>query len=157
VADILAWVEVIDRDGQIGRIDATRLDLGYRSCHLPVEGGVIVEAGFTLVRRPEREVLEKVKEILAQRQRRMPFGWKNAGSVFKNPPGDHAGRIVEALGFKGRTVGRATVSDQHANVIVNAGGATARDIITLMDEIARAAREQLGVTLESEVIVVGEG
>ncbi len=157
IADVLSWVEMIDREGRIGRIEAASLGFGYRSCRLPVEGGVIVEAGFALVRRPEREVLERVKEILAQRQKRLPFGWRNAGSVFKNPPGDHAGRIVEALGFKGRTVGRAMVSDQHANVIINTGGAAARDIIALMDEIAREAREKLGVVLESEVIIVGEG
>jgi UDP-N-acetylmuramate dehydrogenase len=91
---------------------------------------------------------------LAARKKSLPSG-RSAGSFFKNPEGGHAGKIIDALGFKGRTKGGAIVSQKHANVIVNVGGATAKDILALAGTIERAAKTKLGITLEREVRVVG--
>ena len=85
-----------------------------------------------------------------------PIGTPNAGSVFRNPPGDHAARLIEACGLKGTTIGGAMVSPKHANFIVNAGGATAADIEALIARVRQTVKEQHGVELVTEVRVIGE-
>jgi UDP-N-acetylmuramate dehydrogenase len=87
-----------------------------------------------------------------QRVRTQPAGERNAGCMFKNPPGDHAGRLIDACGLKGLTVGRAQVSPVHANFFINLGGATCRDVVALMDRARDEVLRRAGVTLEPEVI-----
>jgi UDP-N-acetylmuramate dehydrogenase len=91
-----------------------------------------------------------------KRQRTQPHGYPNAGSIFKNPPGAYAGRLIEAAGLKGLCRGHARVSEQHANFIVNIGGASALDVKTLMEQIQQAVWEKNRVWLEPEVRLVGE-
>jgi UDP-N-acetylmuramate dehydrogenase len=91
-----------------------------------------------------------------KRQKTQPHGYPNAGSIFKNPPGTYAGRLIEAAGLKGQTQGRAQVSEQHANFIVNTGGATATDVRVLMAQIQRTVWEKNNIWLEPEVRLVGE-
>jgi len=131
------------------------MECGYRFCRLPLEG-VVTAVGFLLHRKKEREILDGVKWCLREREKRLPFGWMNAGSIFKNPPDDFAGRIIDELGFKGYRVGSAMVSEEHANVIINLGGAKARDIIDIMEEIIKVCRDKKGLTLEPEIKIVGE-
>ncbi len=99
----------------------------------------------------------RIKELLARRIATQPLSLPNAGSVFRNPPGDHAARLVEACGLKGHSIGGAQVSAKHANFIVNPGGrAKAADIEALIGLVRATVRERTGVTLESEVRIVGE-
>ena len=91
-----------------------------------------------------------------RREAHQPLGYPNAGSIFKNPPGQYAGRLIEAVGLKGERHGGAMVSEQHANFIVNVGGATAADVRALMDEAARRVWEAKGVRLEPEIKLVGD-
>lgn len=153
--DVVCWVDLVDGAG--GEFRAGRADIafGYRSCAFP-RPGAVVEVGLELAWRGEAAVLAEVKRVLAERERRLPVGWGNAGSVFKNPPGDHAGRLIEAAGCKGLRLGGAEVSAKHANVIVNLGRATAADILGLMRLVAERVRERFGVVLEPEVRVVGD-
>ncbi len=97
-----------------------------------------------------------VERVQAKRRRKQPLGLPNAGSVFKNPPGEHAGRLIELAGLKGRTVGRAQVSPEHANFIVNLGGASAADVRSLMSLVQDAVWSRSGVWLEPEVRLVGD-
>jgi len=98
----------------------------------------------------------KMRDLLAQRIATQPLSQPNAGSVFRNPPGDYAARLIEACGLKGHSIGGAQVSAKHANFIVNGGSARAADIEALIDLAQRSVREKFGVALEREVRIVGE-
>jgi UDP-N-acetylmuramate dehydrogenase len=98
----------------------------------------------------------RIKTLLAQRIAAQPLGIPNAGSVFRNPPGDHAARMIEACGLKGRCIGGASISAKHANFIVNNGGASAADIEALIELAQQSVQQQFGIHLEREVRVVGE-
>ena len=102
------------------------------------------------------EVQARIDAHQAHRRATQPLADQNAGSVFRNPPGDHAGRLIEASGLKGYRVGDAEVSTQHANFIINRGQATATDVLALIDHIVRTVEERFGVRLKTEVQVVGE-
>jgi UDP-N-acetylmuramate dehydrogenase len=97
----------------------------------------------------------RLAEARARRTASQPHGWANAGSIFKNPPGDFAGRLVEIAGLKGRRVGGARISEDHGNFIVNEGAARATDVQALMQEAQRVVWERSGVWLEPEVRLVG--
>jgi UDP-N-acetylmuramate dehydrogenase len=149
------WVELVDAAGEGGRVPADQIVFSYRSARLP-RPGFLIEAGIGLAVSTESAVLAETKRCLEEHKRRLPFGWASAGSVFKNPPGDFAGRLVEAAGLKGARVGAAEVSTKHANVLVNLGQATAADILALMETVVSRVEREFGVRLEPEVQVVGE-
>ena len=155
MGELVRWVDLVDAEGNEERVPADRIRFGYRSTRFP-RPGFVVAAGLELLVRTEQEVLEETKRCLEEHKRRLPFGWANAGSVFKNPPGDFAGRLIEAAGLKGARVGGAEVSVKHANVIVNIGQATAADIQGLMETIIARVQRDFGVRLESEIQIVGE-
>jgi len=155
MGEVVRWVELVDAEGNEERVPADRIAFGYRSTGFP-RPGFVVTAGLELRVRTEPEVLAETKRCLEEHKRRLPFGWANAGSVFKNPPGDFAGRLIEAAGLKGARVGGAEVSVKHANVIVNIGQATAADIQGLMETISARVQRDFGIRLESEIQIVGE-
>jgi UDP-N-acetylmuramate dehydrogenase len=155
MGELVRWVDLVDAEGNEERVLSDRIQFGYRSTRFPLPG-FIVAAGLVLLVRTEPEVLAETKRCLEEHKRRLPFGWANAGSVFKNPPGDFAGRLIEAAGLKGTRVGGAEVSVKHANVIVNIGQATAADIQGLMETITARVQRDFGVRLESEIQIVGE-
>jgi UDP-N-acetylmuramate dehydrogenase len=148
-------VDLLDEQGGEHRSERSAIDFFYRGSRLP-RPGIVLEVGLRLLWRGEQAVLEETKRCLEEHKRRLPFGWANAGSVFKNPPGDFAGRLIEAAGLKGQRVGGAEVSAKHANVIVNLGQATAADILALIDAITARVQREFGVRLEPEIQVVGE-
>lgn len=153
--DIVNWIELVDMEGERVRLPGSMLEFSYRASKWPREG-IVAEVGMGLIYRGEPFVLDRVKHCLSERGKRLPLGMGMAGSIFKNPPGDYAGRIIEAQGLKGERVGRAEVSRKHANVIVNLGGATASDIQRLVELVAHTVREKTGVALEMEIDIVGE-
>jgi UDP-N-acetylmuramate dehydrogenase len=148
------WVDLVDPEGNEQRVPSAQIVFSYRSARF-LRPGFVVAAGLELLVRTEQEVLAETKRCLEEHKRRLPFGWANAGSVFKNPPGEYAGRLIEAAGLKGARVGGAEVSVKHANVIVNIGQATAADILGLMDTIVARVERDFGVRLEPEIQVVG--
>jgi len=149
------WVDLVDAAGNEERLPAAAIAFTYR-CTSFSRPGFVVAAGLELLVSTEQQVLEETKRCLEEHKRRLPFGWANAGSVFKNPPGDFAGRLIEMANLKGLRVGGAEVSVKHANVIVNLGQATAADILGLMDAVVARVQREYGVRLEPEVQVVGE-
>jgi UDP-N-acetylmuramate dehydrogenase len=139
-----------------GRMTLNRSELrfGYRKSVLPV-GSVVVRVQFRGTPDRPEAIGERIRDYLERRKASQPLDYPSAGSVFRNPPHDHAGRLVESVGLKGKRIGGAMISDKHANVIVNVGGAAAQDILTLMEMARQRVREQTGIDLEPEIRVVG--
>jgi UDP-N-acetylmuramate dehydrogenase len=130
------------------------VDWGYRSSGLPARG-VIVECSLALEEGDRERIRRTMDARFLSRKASQPVGMPNAGSVFINPEGDSAGRLIEACGLKGFRVGGAQVSDVHANFIVNTGGATAADVLNLVDIVRGVVRERYGIELETELRFLG--
>jgi len=168
--NLVAQVETIDRAGTLHVRTPQHYTIGYRSVESrshqmssttgasAYEGGQewFVAATFRLPHGDGEQSRATIKKLLAQRIAAQPLGMPNAGSVFRNPPEDHAARLIEACGLKGRRVGGASISAKHSNFIVNNGGATATDIEALIQLAQNTVQQQFGVYLEREVRVVGE-
>ena len=154
--DIVTRVRSIDRAGMIHERHKSEYEIGYRHCRFPAEEWFI--GAFFELRRGDGEASRaRIKELLARRMATQPLQLPNAGSVFRNPPGDHAARLIEACGLKGRARGGARVSEKHANFIVNPdGAASAADIEALILEVRATVLERTGVELVPEVRIVGE-
>jgi UDP-N-acetylmuramate dehydrogenase len=151
---ILVRALVASADGT-GWLTPTELGLSYRHSELR-PGDVVARVEYRLEPRPADEVKATVADLIARRKATQPTTKRTFGSVFKNPPGElGAGRMLELCGLKGHRIGGALVSPIHANFIENAGDATSADAIALMAEARRRAREQFGVELEHEVVLVG--
>lgn len=148
-------VQTIDRHGRLRERPAGAFQVGYRSVVLP-QGEWFVGADLELEPGDSARALETIRSLLARRARTQPTGVASCGSVFRNPPGDHAARLIEASGLKGHCVGGACVSDKHANFIVNTGPASAGDIEALIRLIRERVAQLQGVALQPEVRIVGE-
>lgn len=153
--DCVRAIGVIGADGQVSTLSRDGLIFRYRGLELP-PGSIIGEVTLVLKRGQKDQIKSKIEAILAKRRERHPLDYPSAGSIFKNPPGRAAGRIIEDLGLKGRRMGEAQVSHRHGNFIVNLGGAKASDILGLIELIKDAAWVRLGIRLETEVRIAGE-
>lgn len=148
-------VETLDRHGREHRRDAREYRVGYRHIEPPQPEEWFVSARLRFERRPMAHASE-VRELLDRRRATQPIGQWSCGSVFTNPPGDHAARLIETAGLKGFAVGGASVSTKHANFIINRGDATAADIETLIQRVRETVERRHGVSLHPEVRIVGE-
>jgi UDP-N-acetylmuramate dehydrogenase len=131
------------------------MNFTYRDSHLPA-GTVVTAVRFRLQKRNADEVGAKVRELVTRRKQSQPAGYPNSGSMFRNPPGDFAGRLIEAAGLKGKRIGNAEISARHANFMINAGGARAADVKDLMDLARAEVKKKFGVELMPEVKFLGE-
>lgn len=148
-------VETMNRHGQITRRSPDEYEVAYRHVNGPA-GEWFVAATLKLVKGDAQGLLEANKSLLEQRGSSQPTRQPNAGSVFRNPEGDYAARLIESAGLKGRTIGKASVSEKHANFIVNLGGATAAEIESLIEQVKYEVKQRHGVELQREVHIVGE-
>jgi UDP-N-acetylmuramate--alanine ligase len=139
------------------RIAPAELDYSYRSSMLKRVPGqaVVLSAEFAVARCEPSEAVARIGELLSKRRETQPAG-ASLGSMFKNPPGDYAGRLIEAAGLKGYRIGNAEISTQHANFFLNLGDARAEDIRALMDLARRTVLEKFGIELEPEIILTGD-
>lgn len=148
-------VEVVDRRGDRRTRPASDYRVGYRSVEGPAQEWFLAAVlKLTQGELPNGKML--IKSLLAKRGATQPTQLPNAGSVFKNPPGDHAARLIEAAGLKGMCMGAACVSELHANFIVNTGGASAGEIERLIEHVRTTVERRFGVRLEPEVRIIGE-
>ena len=175
--DSVITVTTIDRDGMLHERSAHDYEIGYRAVQLrpsailgvgsatpdvrvstqfPTQQEWFVAARFGFRAGEVDAAEQKIKELLDRRQASQPLSQPNAGSVFRNPIGNHAARLIEACGLPGLTIGDAQVSTKHANFIVNLGAATAFDIEALIEKVQRVVKAQQGITLEREVRIVGK-
>ena len=150
-------VQTIDRAGTLRHRLPADYEIGYRHVR-PLVGADewFVSAQFEFPPGDEAEAMGRMRSLLARRVASQPLNQPNAGSVFRNPPGDHAARLIESCGLKGFTIGAAQVSPKHANFIVNRGGASAADIEALVDPVQAEVAARTGVELVREVRIVGE-
>lgn len=164
VASVLTEARVLQPNGQATLWDVKRLGYGYRSSVLKHRGAgsteperrpVVLEAHFR-VKPSDRELLKKQLAAITKRRKASQPGGATCGSVFRNPPGDYAGRLIEAAGLKGAGQGGAVISTVHANFIVNQGGATAADVMGLIDLARRSVEAETGVQLTLEIELLGE-
>ena len=159
---IVTEVNTVDRNGALHQRKPGDYEIGYRHVRLKAAGGKrqpeewFVAAGLRLAPGSRKESLNKIKQLLSKRLSTQPLDEPNAGSVFRNPEGDHAARLIEACGLKGHAIGGARISAKHANFIVNPGGARAADIEALIELAERNVKEKFGIALEREVRIVGD-
>jgi UDP-N-acetylmuramate dehydrogenase len=148
-------VETVDRYGQLHTRKPEDYKIGYREV-TGMTDEWFVSACLTLERGDAEAAQKNIRGLLAQRSVAQPTQQYSCGSVFRNPPGDHAARLIEAAGLKGKTLGGAQVSEKHANFIINTGNATAADIETLLNQVQGCVEQAQGVRLDAEVRIVGE-
>ena len=155
--DVLTSVEYLDRDGELRSAPAAELELAYRFSRFkkPPRGQAVLRAEIGLTRSTSEQVAKLIDEIRTWRAASQPTE-PSAGSIFTNPPGDYAGRLIEQAGLKGRQLGQAQISPKHANFIVNLGGAGAADVQGLIALAKSAVKARFGVDLEQEVEMIGE-
>ncbi len=152
---VIVAITGIYGDGRSKRLSGETLGFAYRRTALP-SPFVVTEVEFHLMRGHAEEIAAVMSKAQHKRQQTQPHGYPNAGSIFKNPPGTHAGRLIESAGLKGQVQGRAQISAQHANFIVNTGGASAVDVRVLMEQIQQTVWKKTSIWLEPEVRLIGE-
>jgi UDP-N-acetylmuramate dehydrogenase len=157
VKDGLASAEVIDPQGARHTLSTGDCRFAYRDSILKSEklGWIVRAATFETGEDDPARIRERIKEVQRDRRQTQPIEKRSLGSTFKNPPGDAAGRLIDACGLKGRRIGQAQISEKHANFIVNLGGASADDVLALMAEMRNRVFERFGIELEPEVRVIG--
>lgn len=152
---IIDSVEMMDRSGNRIQRSVDEFAVDYRSVHGP-KGEWFVAANIKLTSSPSADSKSRVRSLLQKRNESQPVGTANAGSVFKNPQGDFAARLIDVCGLKGARIGAACVSGKHANFIINTGGATAADIEALILHVQSVVSEREGIKLQPEVHIIGE-
>ncbi len=152
--EVVERVESVDRKGRIQWREASEYRVAYRSVEGPA-GEWFVAAELALSSDSPEAVNGRVKALLKKRSDSQPMGYRSCGSVFRNPPGDFAARLIDASGLKGCRIGDAAVSEKHANFILNLGKATAADVEALIQRVIERVRQDHGVELQREVHIVG--
>jgi UDP-N-acetylmuramate dehydrogenase len=155
IKDVAESIMIVTREGRRETITARGAGFAYRRSAFP-EGCAIVGATLMLRERDAAAIHSAMRKAYLARKAAQPLDMPSAGSVFKNPPGDFAGRLIEACGLKGERVGAALVSPRHANFIVNTGGASAADVLRLIKRVEAAVLERTGTRLEREIRLVGK-
>lgn len=155
MADRLVSVDLLHRSGRQETRTKTELTYGYRWMKLPAETW-IVGAELSLETRKPEQIRQEIERNLKARRKSQPLGLPCAGSIFKNPPGDFAGRLIDEAGMKGAKEGDAEVSPVHANFIVNRGRARATDVLILIQKIRDRVKEKFDIVLELEIKLIGE-
>lgn len=154
--DVVTAVDVLSADGATARtLDLQALDFGYRECRGLADGSVVVAARFGVEASSKEVVRAEVDRLLAHRQSTQPLDIPSCGSVFRNPEGDYAGRLIEQAGLKGERIGGAQISPVHANFIANVGGASASDVLALIERAQTRVERASGIRLETEVRILG--
>ena len=155
IGRVVEAIEIVDDGGATRIVPRAQLGFAYRRLDLPARA-IVTAVQLRLRQGDPAALAARVADAKSRRDRHQPKGHPNAGSIFKNPPGQPAGQLLEAVGLKGARLGNAMVSLRHANFIVNLGGARAADVKGLMDLATRVVRQRLGVELEPEVRLVGD-
>ncbi|MEE9550274.1 MAG: UDP-N-acetylmuramate dehydrogenase [Candidatus Binatia bacterium] len=152
---VVDGVEGVTRQGGAVEFSRKEMTFSYRHARLP-SGIIVTRVRLLLGKGEEGQMRENVRGLVEWRKKSQPSGYPNSGSMFRNPPGDFAGRLIEAAGLKGTRVGKAEVSDRHANFIINLGGAKGEDVRKIMVIVSTEVKKKFGVQLEPEVQFWGD-
>ncbi len=152
--DVIETVTALDNDGNVKVFKNADCGFGYRTS---IFGGgyVILEVTFRLKKGNKEEILDTMKDLAGRRRDKQPLEYPSAGSTFKRPEGYFAGKLIEDAGLKGYAIGGAEVSEKHSGFVINKGGATAKDVLDLVDYIKMQVKEKFGVTLQEEIKLIG--
>lgn len=154
--DILRRAKIVSKDGSREfYMTADELEMGYRHTKLHDTGDIVTEVEFVLEEGNRTQIKAKMSELMEKRNSKQPVNFPSAGSFFKRPEGYFAGKLIQDAGLKGLSVGGAQVSELHSGFIINRGGATATDILQLMEMIQARVFDEFGVRLETEVRIIG--
>ena len=156
VGQTVARVMALNQAGEQVELRPPDLDFSYRHSTLQGQPLVVTEVEFALTPGDPQDLRRQMYEVIEKRCTRQPLKERSAGCIFKRPPGDFAGRLIDCTGCKGLTVGGAEISPKHAGFIVNRGGATAHDVLQLIEQVRRRVHDEHDIWLEQEVCVVGE-
>lgn len=154
--DVLTEVTVMNAEGDIFTLPTEELELGYRTSIIKTAGYIVLEAKIRLKEGDPEVIRETMKDLTIRRTTKQPLEYPSAGSTFKRPEGYFAGKLLMDSGLRGYQVGGARVSEKHCGFVINAGGATAKDVRTLMENVRDIVYKKYGVTLEPEVKFLGE-
>lgn len=154
--DVLKEAVVMDREGKIFTIPVEELEMGYRTSVIKTAGYLVLEAVIALEKGDPEKIRATMKDLSDRRTEKQPLDCPSAGSTFKRPEGYFAGKLIMDSGLRGYRIGGAQVSEKHCGFVINAGGATAKDVRTLMDHVISTVQEKYGVTLEPEVKFLGD-
>lgn len=154
--DVLKEVTVMTREGELLTIPVDKLEMGYRTSIIKTSGYLVLEAVISLKKGDEEKIRAVMKDLSERRTEKQPLDYPSAGSTFKRPEGYFAGKLIMDSGLRGYRAGGAQVSEKHCGFVINAGGATAEDVRTLMEHVIEVVREKYGVTLEPEVKFLGD-
>lgn len=155
MGDVVETVTLLTPNGEPVTRSKEEMGFGYRTANVPA-GHVVLSARLQLRHDEKKKIEAKVKALMDKRKDRQPWGQPNAGSIFKNPLDESAGKLIESAGLKGKAVGGAQVSEKHANFIVNTGKATAADVLALMEIVKQTVLDVHGARLEPEIKIIGE-
>lgn len=153
--DVLVSCSHVDMRGMCGVLAGEELDLSYRHSAYEDNGFIVTSAAVRLEKGEKEQIKEKMYGFLARRKEKQPLEFPSAGSTFKRPQGYFAGALIEQCGLKGTSIGGAQVSEKHAGFVINRGGATADDVLRLVELVAQTVEKETGVRLEPEIRFIG--
>lgn len=153
---IVENVEVVDTEGKLHILSCEEMEFGYRTSILKRKPFIVTKVTFKLAKGDTSDIKEKMDDLAGRRRDKQPLEFPSAGSTFKRPKGHFAGKLIMDAGLRGYQVGGARVSDKHCGFVINTGNATAMDIYNLMEDVIKEVQEKFQVTLQPEVIRLGE-
>ncbi len=154
ISHVLRSIKFMTLDGEVKTYSKSEMVFAYRKTTFPSKGGIVIEAELDLEKGNITDIHREMDKYLSRRSSTQPLTMPNAGSIFKNPAGEKAGRLIESAGLKGFRIGGAKVSIKHANFIVNKGGASAEDVIRLIKHIQTVVEKKSGIKLEQEIVII---
>lgn len=154
--DVVTSVTILTKDGEVKKLSGEEMNFRYRGSVVEDEGCIVLEAEMELQEGNLEEIQARIEELSVQRKTKQPIEYPSAGSTFKRPEGYFAGKLIMDSGLRGYKVGGAQVSEKHCGFVINAGGATAADVMQLMKDVSDKVQAQFGVALEPEVKRLGE-
>lgn len=156
LSQVVRTVKVLDREGNLLELDNETMEFGYRTSAIKGHGFSVVEVTLELAPGDPGQIRERMEELTRLRREKQPLEYPSAGSTFKRPKGYYAGELIMKAGMRGFRVGGAQVSEKHCGFVINAGGASSRDVEELMACVRERVKVLFGVDLEPEVVVIGE-
>ncbi len=154
--DIVDYVKVLSSDGTVLTLTNEQMEFSYRSSRITKRDDIVLEAAFRLKKAEPESIFRTMEDLKEKRREKQPLEYPSAGSTFKRPEGYFAGKLIMDAGLSGFSVGRAEVSEKHCGFVINRGGATASDILSVIRHIQEVVKEKSGVDLQTEVKILGE-
>jgi len=156
LCQVVTAVKVVSREGEILELDNETMEFGYRTSTIRNSGFTVIEVTFRLEQGDKDAIKAKMDDLASRRREKQPLEYPSAGSTFKRPEGHFAGQLIMEAGLRGFQIGGAKVSDKHCGFVINAGGATAKDVRAVITEVQNRVKSKFNVDLETEVIYLGE-